>query len=117
MRFCLFLHEQGLIGDRDCVRALREISDRTPPLGRLAIRSKLLTVAQLRDLLGKQTAGGGPIGHLAVTEGLLSVEQLRVLVEKQREGTPHGREIVSELEILTPEAVERAWSKFLQLTF
>lgn len=116
MRFCIFLHEEGLLSDRDCVRAMRAVCDRTPPLGRLAIRNRLLTVGQLRELLGMQASSHRPLGRLAVAAGFLTEDQLTELIDQQRRETPTGRDVVVELGMVEAAVAEQAHARFLSVT-
>lgn len=116
MRFCIYLHEEGLLNERDCLRAIRTVCDRTPPLGRLAIRNRLLSVGQLRELLQRQTEVRKPMGRLAVEVGYLTEIQVQDLITQQRSETPTGLEIVKDLSLLSLDAIEQAHQKFLSLS-
>ena len=65
MRFCVFLAEEKLLTDRECMQVLRTISRRTPPLGKLLLRARLLTMAQLGELLQDQVQSDLPLGQLS----------------------------------------------------
>ena len=116
MRFCIYLHEEGLLTERDCLRAIRTVCDRTPPLGRLAVKEGFLTVGQLRELLDRQAELRRPIGRLAVEAGFLTDTQVQALVDKQRAATPTGRQVVKDLLLLPVEQVEQAHNKVLSLS-
>ena len=62
MRFCIYLVDEGVISEQECVEVMRRICQRTPPLGRLILKMKLLNFSQLRGLVDKQMKVGGPLG-------------------------------------------------------
>jgi hypothetical protein len=113
MRFCIFLFEEGLLSADACLLVLRTQSRRTPPLGRLIIKHRFLSMGQLTVLLGKQLESGAPLGQLAVREQLLTEDQLNLLIEQQRKETPAALEIVRELGLLASSRLDDAHQKFL----
>ncbi|MEQ1504698.1 MAG: hypothetical protein ABMB14_20830 [Myxococcota bacterium] len=115
MRFCIFLYEEGLITDQQCLEVLRSICRRTPPLGRLVIKEKLLSVQQLRMLLAKQMETSGPLGKLAVECGLLTEAQVNQLIERQRVETPSALDVVLDLRMMDSDALHAAHKKFVSL--
>lgn len=109
----MFLYDEGYLDATSCIEVLRLQSRRTPPLGRLVVKEKLLGMAQLSQLLRRQLESGMPLGQLAVSEGLLSEPQLQRLVERQRAETPGSLALVGELRLLSPERLQEAHARFL----
>jgi hypothetical protein len=69
----------GLLGQRDVTDLLerrRRQGAQTEPLGEFAVRSGLLTRAQLLGLVGRQNQGQRRIGQFFLDHGLLSVVEL-----------------------------------------
>lgn len=115
MRFCLFLVDEGAITEAQCVHVLRLVCQRTPPLGRLIVKTKILTMAQLRSLIERQSQQGGALGHLAMAEGLLSADQVAQLVDLQRAETPDPKTILADLGYVTPDRLGQLHKKFVAI--
>ena len=113
MRFCVHLTHRGLLTSTQCVQVLSTLCERTPPLGKLAIQEKVLTVAQVAELLRAQDSPM-PFGQLAVHVNAMTEEQRTGLVERQFQLTPKAHDIVVELGFLSTEVVAQELSVFLK---
>lgn len=112
MRFCLFLAEEGLLTDRQALVTLSTVVRETPPLGRLALRERWMTVSQLRRLLSRQAEDHRPFGTLAVSEGFLTPEQLDELLRMQIAETPRTIDVVERLGFVDGDLLHVAYHKF-----
>jgi hypothetical protein len=115
MRFCLYLYEERLLTQDEFVQAIKALNDRTPPIGRLAVRTGVLKLADLRILLARQAEAPLPLARLAVAEGMLDEAQLQELVDHQRRATPSEQDVIMELKLLPNDVVKQAYRRFVSL--
>jgi len=113
MRFTVFLTQRGWLTATQCVQVLSVICERTPPIGKLAIRERFLSLQQVAALLHNVPDRTVPLGKLAQQAGLLSEAQRRQLVEAQYRATPKAADVVVELGFMSRDAVEREHRAFL----
>ncbi len=85
MYFELELVRQGLISAEQLVAAIERQMQSRPPLGRLAIEHRKMTMTQVFETLREQVNSPRPFGRLAVDLGFLSNEELAVLLMAQRD--------------------------------
>lgn len=115
MRFVLYLVDEGHLAPAEALSVLQAMCRRTPPLGSLVIKSRLLSISVLRELLEVQRRDKQPLGMIAVDKGLISQDQLRVLLEEQRKETPGGRELVLEMGLMDTATLEAAHRRFVTM--
>ena len=84
-------------------------------LGQLAVDQGFMTTTQADSLNKKQREVDKPFGALAVEHGLLTEEQLNELLDIQKSKRIRIGDAIKNLELLTAEVVEEAFSKFEQL--
>ena len=86
-----------------------------PSIGKLAIRSRLLTLQEVMHTLALQADHNEFFGRLAVKSGVLSQKNKRLLLDMQRKQQPKLGEILIEMGVITPAQRDQLLAEYLQL--
>ena len=83
------------IGLGQFVNALAEHFESRPPLGQIALRSRMLSMKELFAILSRQLDHDGSFGKIAIETGILTEAQVAILLMKQSDlATPVGELLV-----------------------
>ncbi len=113
MKFGRFLVQNGTIQIADLLEALDEQMDRQTRLGKLALQSRKMSVAEVAEVLDYLADYPGDLfGQVAVSLGYLSELDLADLLIQQRNTRPHLGEILVDLGHMTPETLLSELERF-----
>lgn len=107
LNLAVYLVDQEVITAEQFVDAIREQLTRKPPIGRLALREKKLSIKQLFDVLTEQSNSALPFGEIAVQRQMIARPALAELLFLQSQLAPDVGSILVEQGILTAAELTR----------
>lgn len=102
---CL-LAKQGIIDPTLFVEVVHRHLASRPPIGRVALRERLISLSQVVDVLKQQAETGEPFGKIAQGRGYLSQQELAHLLLRQLEEATPVDDLLIELSGLTRDELE-----------
>lgn len=89
MWFAVHLCRQGTITLEQMVEAFERHFTSRPPIGKMVVESRIMSMKQVFDVLAIQADAHRPFGEIAVELGYMTDDQLaRLLLEQARRATP-----------------------------
>lgn len=114
MFFATYLVKRGLVSPAEFVEALeRELYSR-PPLGRIALLERKITMRQLFSILKDQSDSHQPFGKIAVDLGFMSEEDLGNLLLKQANCKPDMIDFLVEMGVIDQATLAAEKEAFYQ---
>jgi hypothetical protein len=114
MWFTIHLRRKGLVSSDQLIDAIEEQCRRRTPIGRLAVQSRKLSVAQVSQILKVQADRPKPFGRLAVELGYLTESELAELLMLQSDRDRPISDILVERGAITRERLEAERTYFRQ---
>ena len=105
MWFVTYLLKKGIISSGQFAAAACQQFDERVPLGRIALKSRKLTMKELKQILECQAGHPEPLGYFAVKLGFLSEDDVAILLNKQAEELRPLAEILVDQGALSREQV------------
>ena len=112
--FVQFLRDRGEVTDDDILAALEYRREMTPPIGKLALQERLLTVKQVSRVLLAQCDSQLRFGQQAVELGFLVPAQVDELLELQARSRPGLPTCLVELGFMTRERMKKCRADFIE---
>jgi hypothetical protein len=112
IRFGQFLINNGVVDDENVFEGLNIQRKWTPPIGKVAIKEKLLSVKDIMSILYHQAGSAKMFGELAVEMQFLNEEQVGLLLEMQRASRPRIGEILVEMGVMSNATLDNMVEKF-----
>ncbi len=112
--FLEFLLEKGILDDAGVLQVLDYTREQTPPIGKLALKEKILTVHQITKILMDQADSGELFGDIGVKLGYLRPEQVTHLLEVQKKCVPGLPAVIGELGLAKAGDVKCCQEEFLE---
>ncbi len=81
-----FLVEERLLGNVEWMEAIVEQIKGQVPIGKIALRSGMLSMRQVQEILRVSAGSSVRFGEVAVELGLLDMQQIGHLLALQRDG-------------------------------
>ena len=101
LNLAVYLVDQGAITATQLVDAIRDQLDRKPPIGRLALRQKRLSIKQLFEVMTEQSQSALPFGEIAVQRDFIARPALAELLFLQTQMAPDLGSILVDQGVLT----------------
>jgi len=120
-KFGQFLVTRGVVNEEAVINALNLQKERTLPIGKIALREKLLSVKQVFHILneqgknynnGQQGKNYKLFGQIAVELGYLTEQDVRKLLEIQQKSRPLLGELLVEIGALSQHELERELAEY-----
>ncbi len=108
----LVVHE--VIDTEAAMLALNEQRRQTPPIGRLALTEKCLTMKQTFEVLRLQADSGLRFGEQAVALGYLVEDQVDALLQLQRDVKPGVGSVLFELGLAKKGVLQKCRRAFMR---
>lgn len=115
VRFGTFLVSRKMVTPEQVLAALDRQATSRKTVGRLAVQTGLMTVAQLFDCLGKLSPGE-TLGEAAIRLGVLTEADLGRLLLLQSRGVPSLAEVLLASKVLEPHVLAAEQQAFLAET-
>lgn len=112
MRFGLFLVQHGRVTADDVLQALDHQRQCEVPIGKIALRERMLSVRQVFDVLNHQVESRTRFGEAARHLGYLTTEQVDHLLETQRRARPPIGQILLEMRAIDPPTLAGELDRF-----
>lgn len=110
--FLDFLLNKGVVTEEDIFAAMEYRREKTPPVGRIALKEKMLTVRQVSRILMAQCDSGLPFGQQAVALGFWEPDMVDEILKLQRESRPSALAALLALGFLDQEQLEALRDEF-----
>ena len=114
-RFGLHLVRRGLITEDQLYEALNQQASETPPIGKIALHSHVLTMKEVMTILESQLEKPRLFGELAIDLGYLDDSAIADLLARQRAVRPSLESILTGAGIMDLESLEREMQLFEDL--
>ncbi len=114
--FVQYLQDRGEVTGDDILAALEYRREMTPPIGKLALQERLLTVKQVSRVLLAQCDSRLLFGQQAVELGFLSPGQVDELLELQARSRPGLPTCLVELGFMTRDRMKECREEFIRET-
>ncbi len=98
----------GKLSASDFVDVCATQLQRQEPIGRIALRRRVLTVGQVFRIVEMQTVDHRPFGELAISLGFLSRQSLQSLLLEQLQNRPSLQTIAMELGLVNEDDLSSA---------
>jgi hypothetical protein len=108
MQVLLHLIECGRLAPSEFVELCALQMRRQEPIGRLALRKRSLTIAQIFRVIEAQSNDDRPFGEIAVALGFLTRQRLRSLLEQQHKNRPTLQSLALEKGFVTERELVEA---------
>lgn len=107
MKFLVWLASRGELSPDQVVQVLARQTAGHRPIGRIALRRRMLSMEQIQEILHYQADHGGLFGTIAHEQGMLSGQQLRELLALQSRAIPSLDTVLQELGLIDAGRLER----------
>ena len=107
-----FLVEWKALDEVAALDVLDHQNRETPPIGRLALESKILSMKQVFQILNAQADSDMRFGEIAIGLGFMNGEQLMDLLETQKKRRPGLNQLISELGLVEKETLNSLRKEF-----
>ena len=97
-----------MIDETDWMEVVRRQSKAQVPIGKIALKSGMLTIREVQETLRVSAGSKVLFGETAVELGFLDMDQIGALLAIQRHGRPPFSQIYSEMECVDPVVLKRA---------
>lgn len=114
-RFGSFLVNRGVVSEGDILEALDLQRKTRPPIGKIALFKKLLTMKQVVNILNEQCDTHKLFGEIAVELGFLKTEDVEKILEIQKKEGPLLGDALVKLGKMEPQALERELGAYSSL--
>lgn len=115
--FVTYLRKDEVLQEGDLQKALERQCAETPPMGRLALEQRLLTMQQVFHILEVQVDTGLRFGEQAVALGYLARWQVSALLETQRHVQPSLSDILIQMGLCSVHELGQWRQRFQRATF
>jgi hypothetical protein len=105
------LVERGFLTASQALDAIEEQMASRPPLGKLAIAAKNLTMHQVFEVVSEQAVGGRLFGETAVALGFLTPADVQELLKRQRELTPSLLDVLVARGVAARKVLAAEWEE------
>lgn len=111
-KFSQYLVENEIIDSETALLALDLQQEKTPPVGKVAFKEKLLTVQQIHQVLCHQVDSNKMFGEIAIELGYLTQEAMDTILLKQQELRPSIGDILIDMRIIDKDTLYVAMNEF-----
>ena len=114
--FLEFLKIRSFLNDEAVLAVLDHQREKTPPIGRLALESRILSMKEVNRVLTTQMDSKLRFGEQAIHLGYMEESDLEYLLQLQRDRRPKLNDVLVELEFLEKTSLENLQREFLAAT-
>ncbi len=112
--FLDFLLDRDILSEEDLIAALDRRRELTPPIGKIALQMRILTVKQVNRILMAQCDTGLRFGDQAVELGYLEPENVQGLLQMQVAQRPTAITALQDLGLLDSDQLAVLRDDFLK---
>ncbi|MCK5231352.1 MAG: hypothetical protein KAR13_13855 [Desulfobulbaceae bacterium] len=115
-KFCQFLIKRGFVNTEDIYEALNVQKNQKIPIGKIALKEKILSVKQVFKILNDQVDNPKLFGEIAIGLGYLNENDVALLLNIQRSIISPIVDILVDTGIISPENCDKFKEEFYQKT-
>ena len=116
-RYLEFLIKTDILTEEQALEVMDRQLEMTPPIGKLALKHRFLTVKQVCTVLSTQVDTGLRFGEQAVGLGYLTPTALERLIDLQNDRRPGVGTILQEMGLLDTAMADTLCQEFLRTTY